>query len=372
MRMTRRIGRSRRRRGSCVALVSVLGVGGLLRRARARGRSGRFDRRVRQPHLPVGRARRHRQSRRGSVDRRLLPVRHDQEIRRAVRARPRSPAGAKARADRDRGHRPHGRRRTYHYRIVATNATGTALGADRTLHDAPRSRSRWRSPAQRPTRPRTAAAIPIVGTLSGTGNAGARGAAAGRTRSPTRLASWTSATPSSRSPTALSPSTSSARRRTRSSASSSGNVVSGIVTVQTMRRRDAATAQASGTHQHPKIRFSGHDHPGGAGCPDRLRAARRHDLEGRRRDGRAARRSTASWPSRRRCASAPAASSARSRSRSRARTSPATARRVVRLECDAGRADAPPAAVTAPPPQPRASSSTSRAITIRWICDVPS
>ena len=61
---------------------------------------------------------------------------------------------------------------TYHYRIVATNASGTALGADRDVVTAKIPLSLAITAAPEPGR-RTAAPVTVEGTLSGTGSAGA-------------------------------------------------------------------------------------------------------------------------------------------------------------------------------------------------------
>jgi hypothetical protein len=60
---------------------------------------------------------------------------------------------------------------TYHYRFVATNATGTALGADRTLVTAKIPLSLALTAAPNPVE--FGSPVTIEGTLSGTGSAGA-------------------------------------------------------------------------------------------------------------------------------------------------------------------------------------------------------
>ena len=262
----------------------------------------------------------------GTRDRRLLPVRHDQQVRRAV-ARRRA-AGGHARPCRSRS-RITGLAAGDHLPLPDRRDERVGHRARRRPHadDARRSRSRWRSRPRR-TRSRTAAPCTIEGTLSGTGSAERAGAAAGeavpvhrrlrghrqpgadarqrhlRLQRPRRRAEH----PVPR------------RRRQRR--------VRGGRRRRSCARRDAATRSGTGTHRHPAIRFSGTITPAEPSVADRLRAPDRHELEGRRRhdrDGDTGQRASCASPTTVHVAQRRLLPRARA-ARSRAPTSRATAR----------------------------------------------
>ena len=142
----------------------------------------------------------------------------------------------------------------YHYRVVATNSSGTALGADRTLTTLKIPLSLTITSAE-PNPAPYGASIPIIGALSGTGNAGA----------PVQLQQnpfpYTAGFQNVGNPE-LTLADGSFTFNVLGVALNtqyrvvSGNVTSGILTVQTMIAV-ALDGQAAGTHRHPKIRFSG-------------------------------------------------------------------------------------------------------------------
>jgi hypothetical protein len=142
----------------------------------------------------------------------------------------------------------------YHYRVVATNSSGTALGADRTLTTLKIPLSLAITGAA-PNPAPYGAAIQLVGTLSGTGSAGAV------IQLQENVFPYTGGFVDYGNPE-LTLSTGAFTFNVIGAAMNtqfrvvSGTVVSGIVTVQMMVSVTLA-GEASGTHQHPKIRFSG-------------------------------------------------------------------------------------------------------------------
>ena len=142
----------------------------------------------------------------------------------------------------------------YHYRIVGTNSSGTALGADKTL-TTPKIPLALAITSAAPSPAPFASPIQIVGTLSGTDNANA----------PVQLQEntfpYTGGFQNYGNPE-LTFTNGSFTFNVLGTAMNtqfrvvSGNVASGVVTVE-MTIAVTLQGEAAGTHRHPKIHFSG-------------------------------------------------------------------------------------------------------------------
>ena len=154
------------------------------------------------------------------------------------------------------------------------NASGTALGADKTREDGEDPALAGDHRGSQPGR-RSAAPVTIEGTLSGTGSASAAGAAAGEPVPVHRPASWTSATPSSTLANGafafnvLGASLEHPVPRRQPASVASADVVVSVGVDVTLRRA------ADGHPPPPRDPLQRHDRPGRAVGADRVRAPRR-------------------------------------------------------------------------------------------------